>query len=231
MENGRTVSIGKILWKILRHPLATDLSYDEAAEYAIEIIGLIGAPVTYDDLFAEIEINEFKGLLPNNIVYIKQVRDLESNIALREATNSFHSSDNAGSDTRAEATYEIKRGLIYTSFETGCVEVAYKALPIDEYGYPLIADNPQLKMAIEYYVLSRYLEPLYDIGKISDKAFNRIDQKRHFYVAAAQNNLNMPSIDKMQSLVNSIGRLIVNTTAHKNLFRYAGEQERIKKFE
>lgn len=229
MENGQTVSIGTILWKILRNPLAIDLSYEEAASYTLEAIGLIGAPVTYDDAHSEIEIVEHRGKLPNDIVYIKQVRNLGSNSAMRIATDTFHSSSNQ-TEGLAELTYEIKRGIVFTSFPTGCIEIAYKRLPLDEFGYPLIANNEALKLAIEYYVLDRYLEPLYLIGKITDKAYNHIAQKRHFYMPSAQNSLQMPSMDKMESMVNSIGRLIINDQAHKNLFRLAGSKESIKNF-
>lgn len=229
MENGQTVSIGTILWKILRNPLAIDLTYEEAAGYTLEAIGLIGAPVTYDDDHCEVVITEHKGKLPNDIVYIKQVRNLATNSGMRIATDTFHSSDNQ-TEGLSELTYEIKRGIIFTSFPTGCVELAYKRLPLDEYGYPLIANNEALKLAIEYYVLDRYLEPLYLIGKITDKAYNHISQKRHFYMPSAQNSLQMPSMDKMESMVNSIGRLIINDQAHENLFRLAGKKESIKKY-
>lgn len=228
MENGQTISLGTILWKVLNNPLASNLTYDEAAEYATEAIGLIGVPVVYDKAHHEVNIAEHKGKLPNDIVYIEQVRDLSSGLGMRIATDSFHASDNQHSNL-TELTYEIKRGIIFTSFPTGCVEIAYKKLPVDEEGYPLIVNDDKLKMALEYYILHRYLEPMWLMGKLTDKAFSYITQERHYYMGAASSRLQMPSIDKMETLTNSINRLLMSSTAHKNNFRNTGKKEIIKK--
>lgn len=229
MERTNTVSLGRIIWKILNNPLAANLTYDEAAEYATEAIGLLGIPVLYDKVHHEVKIEAHKGALPNDIVYIEKVRELETGKGMRVATDSFHASDNQDDQLR-ELTYETKSGVIFTSFAVGCVEIAYKRLPVDEEGYPLIMNEEKLKMALEYYILHRYLEPLWMMGKISDKAFNHVSQERHFYMASASSKLQMPSVDKMESLCNSINRLLINTNAHRDNFRLAGKKEQIKRY-
>jgi hypothetical protein len=228
MERTNSVSLGRIIWKILNNPLAANLTYDEAAEYATEAIGLLGVPVLYDKVHHEVTIKEHKGVLPNDIVYMEQVRDLTTGTGMRIATDSFHASNNQPEELR-ELTYEVKSGVIFTSFPEGCVEIAYKRLPVDEDGYPLIMNEEKLKMALEYYILHRYLEPLWMMGKISDKAFNHVSQERHYYMAAASTKLQMPSIDKMESLCNGINRLLINTNAHRDNFRLAGKKEIIKR--
>ena len=40
----------------------------------------------------------------------------------------------------------------------------------------------KVQLALEYYILSRYLEPLWMMGKITDKAFEYVQQKRYFYI-------------------------------------------------
>ena len=42
-------SLGEILWKVLRNPLCQELTYEEAAEYALEFLKLLGAPFIYLD--------------------------------------------------------------------------------------------------------------------------------------------------------------------------------------
>ncbi len=223
----RTIGLGGILLKVMRHPYASDLTHDDAADYAIEALQLLGAPIVYDNDYHESEIIEHKGYLPKNIVYIEGIRDLSTGQGMREATDTFHSSDNQ-TELR-ELTYTIEKDVIFTSIPNGCVEIAYKKIKTGEDGYPLIVDEAKTKLAIEYYILSRYLEPLYDIGKITDRSFNRINQERHFYMAAASNKLKMPSPDKLESIVNSINRLITNNTAHQANFKLAGKKEIIKK--
>lgn len=228
MTHSDTISIGKILWKILNNPLASALTYDEAAEYSIEAIRLLGAPVLYEDKLHIIDIVEHKGKMPENILYINGVRHLETNDAFREATDTFHESDNNRELT--ELTYKIQRGAIFTSIPDGCIEIAYKGIMLDENGYPLIVDNEKVKLALEYYILHRYLEPLWMMGKITDKAFNYISQERHFYMASASTNLQMPSVDKMESLMNGLNKLITNDTAHQTFFKNYGKKQVIKKY-
>jgi hypothetical protein len=228
MTQTNTISIGKILWKILNNPLASALTYDEAAEFAIEAIRLIGAPVLYESKYATINIESHKGKMPLDVLYIEGVRDLETNSAYRDATDTFHGSDNNRELT--ELTYKVQKGIIFTSPEVGCIEVAYKGLMVDEAGYPLIVDNEKVKLAIEYYTLHRFLEPVWMMGKITDKAFNYISQERHFYMASAATNLQMPSVDKMESIMNGLNKLITNDTAHQTFFKNYGKKQVIKKY-
>ena len=83
-------------------------------------------------------------------------------------------------------------------------------------------------LAAEYYVLSRYLEPLWLMGKISDKAFEYIQQKRYFYTPSAFTAMQMPGVDKLETVMNGINRLIINTTAHKTFFKNYGEKEKLR---
>lgn len=228
MTHTNTISVGAILWSVMRNPLANDLNYDEAAEFAIEAIRLIGAPVLFGDKLAEVKIENHKGYLPADILSIRAVRNIENNAAFREATNTFHDSDNHRELT--EYTYTIQQRVIKPSIENGCLEISYQALLTDENGYPLIVDNAKLKLAIEYYILHRFLEPLYMMGKITDKAFHYVEQKRHFYMGSAATNLQMPSPDKMESIMNGINRLITNETAHSTFFKNYGTKEIIKKY-
>jgi hypothetical protein len=45
----------------------------------------------------------------------------------------------------------------------------------------MIPDNQKVQLGMEYYILSRYLEPIWLMGKITDKAFEYIQQKRYLH--------------------------------------------------
>ena len=250
MTNSNYKSLGTILWKVLRNPLASEITYEDAAEYALEFIKLIGAPVIYLDKNELLSLTNYKAELPCDLLYINGVRynDLSVEgfvgqpIAMREATNIYHQDpyehkneqdtefDLRGNHRKTEFTYTIQKGIIFTSMQTGSVEIAYKAIATDEEGYPLIPDNEKVMLGLEYYILSRYLEPLWMMGKITDKAFEYIQQKRYFYTPSAFTSLQMPGIDKMETLMNSLNRLVINSNAHQNFFKKAGEKERFRKF-
>ena len=250
MTNGNYVSLGRIMWKILKNPLASELTYEECAEYALEFIKLLGAPTAYETKLFSTDLIMYKAELPCDIIKIDGVRYLDSNndgqkgnfIAMREATNTYHIDPNEhqneqdtefnlrGNHRRSEFTYKIQKGIIFTSMKDGCIEIAYKGLMLDEDGYPLIPDNETVMIGMEYYILSRYLEPLWMMGKITDKAFEYVQQKRYFYMPSSYTALQMPNEDMMESMMNSINKLIINTTAHQNFFKKMGEKERIRRF-
>ena len=243
-------SLGAVLWRVLKNPLAVELTYDEAAEYALEFIKLLGAPVIYEDKIANIELSYHKGEMPCDVLTINGVRYLDTDeegrknqpIALRESTNVYHIDpqeftnesntdfDLRGNHRRTEFTYSIQRGIFFCSMREGSVEISYKGISLDEDGYPLIPDNEKVLLGMEYYILSRYLEPLWMMGKITDKVFEYVNKKRYFYMPSAFTALTMPSIDLMETMMNSLNRLVINTTAHQNFFKKMGEKERIRKF-
>ena len=258
MYNGKTLSLSSIVWKVMKNPLAADLSYEEAAEFALEFIRLIGAPLVFSDIITEpIKLNMYKAKVPENLLYVKGIKyicgdcddnSLQNGIALKHATDIYHSgsmpykpmvNDNIDFDDTQRSnrdgrfqgyTYVIDKGIVKTSIEDGYIVISYKGLALDENGYPLVPDDEPFKIGLEYYILHRYLEPMYMMGKISDKAFNYVEQKRHFYTARANNSLQMPDIDQMESIMNGLNRIIINETAQEDFFRTYGRREQIRRY-
>lgn len=238
-------SLGEILWKVLKNPLCQELTYEEAAEYALEFLKLLGAPLIYLDKTQVLNLTNYKAELPCDLLYIKGIRFSENcgdkqsgqQIAMRQATNIYHmnsnefsNNDNSPNHGNSEFTYNIQKGIVFTSMESGNLEISYEAIATDDEGYPLIPDHQKVFLGMEYYIMSRYLEPLYLTGKITDKAFEYIQQKRYFYMPSAFTSLTMPTLDRMENLMNGLNRLIINTTTHQNFFKKAGEKERIRKY-
>ena len=244
-------SLGSVLWRILRNPLASELSYEEAAEFALEFIKLLGAPVVYVDKISEnLTLQNHKTELPCDILTLSGVRYMDTDedgvlnhpIAMRESTNVYHFDPNEfenqgntdfelrGNHRRNEYTYSIQKGVLFSSIRDGEVQVSYRGIATDEDGYPLIPDNEKVMLGMEYYILSRYLEPMYLMGKETDKAFEYIQQKRYFYMPSAFTSLQMPSVDGLTSAMQAINRLIMNTTAHESFFKKNGEKERMRRF-
>lgn len=224
------------MWTLLKNPICQDLSYEDAAEYALECIKLLGAPVIYINKIEILELSQYKAKLPCDLLYIEGIKYISNNNSgsntMRESSNIYHldSFEFENENNNSELTYKIQNSLIFTSRQDGCIEISYKAIHCDENGYPLIPDNQKVELALEYYILSRYLEPLWMMGKVTDKVFEYIQQKRYFYVPSAQQGLQMPSIDKMETIMNGINRLIVTNNSHTNGFKNYGVKEQIKQY-
>lgn len=244
MYSGNTISLKRILWKVMNSAYMQDLSYEGAAEYAMEAIRLIGAPLAYVDKTTRplLKIIDHKAVLPNNIVLIRGVRAFATNdeeagqgTAMTRGTNIYHES--AGCEEQSdnsclgfEVTYTVQSGVITTSFRDGYVEVAYQSIATDEAGFPLIPDNEDFKLAIEYYIRYRVMEALWEMGKVPDKVFNRVDQRKCWYMGAAQSDMQFENMDHVEATMNTINRLIINDAAHRNFFAFIGKHERIKKY-
>tara|TARA_R110002020_G_scaffold68971_2_gene179867 strand:- start:5921 stop:6667 length:747 start_codon:yes stop_codon:yes gene_type:complete len=247
MYNGKTVSLGAIIWKVFKNKLITDLSYDDAAEYALEFIRLVGAPLALVNEVKTIKVTSYKAALPDNLITIrgiKMIEDTDSNgrimpnnfngeVALRYATDIYHQGldcDISDPNYIPEYTYEVQKGIIFTSFEEGTLQISYKGIGVDEDGYPLIPDNEKFTMGLEYYISHRYLEGLWAMGKITDKVFQYYEQKRHWYLGAANSSMQMQNIDQLESTMNGLNRIVRRDDAHETFFRKFGRKERIKKY-
>ena len=225
MYTGSTISLKNILWKVKNHPLATDLLYDDAAMYAIEVLELIGTPLIYNKKEQPISITDYKGALPNNMISIRGVVTTDG-LVLDPNTGIYNLN---GNYDEYRYTYQIEHNIIKTSFEKGNIIVSYLEIATDCDGYPLIPNNVKVKLAVENYILYRFLQPFYDIGKITDKAFGRIEQNKDWYVGAAQSNTLFQSMDHAEMALNSINRLLINNLARNSFYEGLGNKENIKK--
>lgn len=232
MYNGKQVSLKNIMWRIASHPLMKDINYEDAAMYAIEAINLIGAPLTFTNKVTRppIKVDDFKATLPSDLKLIRGVKMHDTDIALKYATNIYHDDkckEDFGENCYYDSdyTYTVQSNVITTSFEEGLIVISYQALPLDKEGYPMIPDDQKVKEAIRYFIMYCHLEGLYDLGKIPQRTFYRIEQNKNWYIGAAQSSMQMQGMDHLQSTMNAVNRLLINNREHSRAFKYLQQQE------
>jgi hypothetical protein len=232
MVTGSTVSVGNILWKVLKQPIVQDLKYEDAAEYAVEYLRLIGASLAFEDKVQRIKLSNYKSVLPSNLINIRGVAysecECDGGIAMRYASNIYHTDIDNNCSNNQEYTYITQNNVITTSMKDGWINISYSALSTDEFGYPLIPDNESFKVALEYYIIHRTLEGLWSMGKITDKVFQYYEQKRHYYSAQATNSMTIKNMDQMETMMNAINRLIIDVNPHETFYKNFGIKEIIK---
>lgn len=232
MVTGKTCSIGNILWKVLKQPIVQDLKYEDAAEYAIEYLRLIGASLAFEDKVERIKLNNYKALLPANLINIKGIQytdsECDSGIAMRYASDIYHTTINGCEPGCQEYTYISQNNVVTTSMKDGWINISYSALATDEFGYPLIPDNESFKVALEYYIIHRTLEGLWSMGKVTDKVFQYYEQKRHYYSAQATNSMTIKNMDQMETMMNAVNRMIIDTHPQETFYKNFGVKEVIK---
>lgn len=219
------ISIKQILDDILHHPLLKDVTPERAVNYAIHFIQLVGMPNAFLEKTAVIKIDNYRGELPCDFYEIIQVRDKNKRV-FRYATDSFHMSKNT---KYHDLTYKLQGSCIFTSIKEGDIEVAYRAIAIDDEGYPLIPDNVSFIQALEAYIKKQHFTILFDQGKIQAGVLQNTQQEYAWYVGQCQNALIRPSLDQMQSITNMLNTLIPRVTEHDNSFSSLGDREYIKR--
>ena len=125
-------------------------------------------------------------------------------------------------------TYKIQGTVIFTSLKEGTIEIAYRAIAVDDEGYPLIPDRSAFTRALELYIKKQCFTILFDLGKINQAVYNNVQQEYAWAVGQAQADLIKPSIDEMQSITNALNTLIPRTNEHSKGFITTGNMERIK---
>lgn len=224
----RYISIKEVLDNLLDNPLLQDLTLERVVNYTIDFIRKVGMPKVYIEKIANLEVKEYRALLPCDFHKMIQVRTFKEgcNQTFRSSTDNFHFSNNKRDSH--DFTYKLQGQVIYTSMKNGTIEIAYQAIPVDCDGYPMIADNSSFREALELYITKKRYKVLFDIGKIRGDVYSSTCQDYAFAVGQAQTSLIMPTIDEMESITNSWNTLIPRVTEHRMGFINNGSKETLK---
>lgn len=130
--------------------------------------------------------------------------------------------------------YFIKPGWIVTNKNEGFIKLAYKAIAVDERGYPLIPDLSSYQEAIYWYVVMKLSFPKFLKGKLGGKGVNNnsavytyLQQQWNFYRNQAYAEAMMPTADDMQNIKNDWNKLIPDWDGDDSFFKYTGKEQKI----
>ena len=224
----RYISIKEVLDNLLDNPLLQDLTLERVVNYTVDFIRKVGMPKVYIEKTANLEIKEYRALLPCDFHKMIQVRVFKEGYSqvFRSSTDSFHLSKDKGDSH--DLTYKLQGQAIYTSMKNGTIEIVYQAIPVDCDGYPMIADNSSFREALELYITKKRYKVLFDTGKIRGDVYSSTCQDYAFAVGQAQTSLIMPTIDEMKSITNSWNTLIPRVREHSFGFINNGSKEELK---
>lgn len=146
--------------------------------------------------------------------------------------NNMRYFENAVRNNVEKAQYFIKPGWLVTNKKKGYIKLAYKAVAVDERGYPLIPDLTSYQEAIYWYVVMKLSFSKWMNGTLGGRGVNTgqnmytyIQQQWNFYRNQAYAEAMMPTADEMQSIKNSWHQLIPDMNANDTFFEHQNEQE------
>ena len=250
-------SIKRVLDNLLDHPLLRDLTLEQVVRHALRFIQLHGYPKLYEDKIEDVEIKDFRGLLPCDLISIIQVKDLRTDICLRAMTDNYapgmmphtpppppphkdlmnnvrkkHPMDwyiPEGKKYAQEPAFKTQGRVIYTSFPEGIVQIAYKAIKTDENGFPMLVDNENFLAALEAYIKKQVFTVKFDTGKISAGVLQNAQTEYAFLAGELEAEFTIPSTSEMEAITRSINVLIPRMRDFDNGFRNLGDREYLRK--
>ena len=87
------VNLKVIIDKLMRHPLFTDITYETVIDYTVDFMRIVGVPKFFTEKVETIEVTNYKGLLPCDWYETIQVRNVDTGIPFRYATDTYHLSE------------------------------------------------------------------------------------------------------------------------------------------
>jgi hypothetical protein len=254
VTNIQYTNIRRVLDDITDHPLLRDVTLEQVIRHTIRFIALHGYPQLYQDKIETVDIRDFRGLLPCDLISIIQVKDLDTDVCLRAMTDTFTPGlrpkpdmrnqpkdllDNMKppvdtyippmQEYREEPSFKTQGRIIFTSFPEGRVEVAYKAIPIDEDGFPLLIDNETYLNALEAYIKVKVFTVKFDTGKIQAGVLSNAQTEYAWASHLLQSEMLTPSMSEMESMTRYLNTLIKPVRQFDNGFKDLGNREYLRK--
>lgn len=221
-ERNNFVNIREVLARVTSHPMLKNVDLEQAIRYTIDFLSVVGCPTFYLDKEIDISIEDYRGLMPCDLVSITQVKDKKTGLCMHSMIDTFNPIEN---NLNTESTFKTQGNIILTSFRTGEITISYKAIPVDETGIPLLIDNANFLKALELYIKKEKFGDLYDEGKIRDGIMAKTERDYAWAVAQCEKEFIMPSISELQSITNMWNTLIPRVTEFDNGFAKLGNRE------
>lgn len=237
-------NIRRVLDSLHDHPMLSDLTLEQVVRHTIRFIAIHGYTKLYKDKETDIDIHEFRGLLPCDLISIIQVKDDCSGICLRSMTDSFtpgvlpppshplplHTPYIPPMAPRhGEPAFKTQGRVIFTSFPEGKIRIAYKAVPVDEDGFPLLIDNENYLAALEAYIKKQVFTVKFDQGKIAAGVLENAKQDYAWLSGQLASEFQIPSMSEMESISRYITSILPSVRHFDDGFKDLGSREYIRR--
>ena len=250
--SGRYTTLDAVLRRV-RFQSGESIDMDEAAEWVSDILEMISPQDMLVQMITDgnpeeghpdpVEVINYRAAIPCNAVQVLSVFELSSFANLRESLSVSHrvnmkNSKNAGEyskytpdvwnniKNRKDGTIQIKKGHIYTSFETGHLIVVYLGFPMDEDQNLLIPADAKIVRAITSYLQYKIDYKLWRSGDINEKVYQDSEQNYLFDIGAADTYSKMPTEARMETIKNYMRSFVSNDKHFVNHFSTLGQPDR-----
>jgi hypothetical protein len=238
-------SIRRVLDNLKDDENMRSLTLEQVVRHTIRFMEKWGYPKFYQDKIEQVEIHQFRGVLPCDLVSIVQVREMPSGICMRSMTDSFpegmmnHPMPPMPDPMLGyippkaphfgELAFKTQGRIIYTSFPEGMVEIAYKATQVDDDGFPMLIDNEVYLDALEAYITLKFYTAQFRSGKLAAPIFQEIQQAYAIAAKSLETEFSTPSYSEAESMTRYFNSLIPRVREFDKSFKYLGDRQYIRK--
>lgn len=222
INNIQYTNIRVILDDLIQHELLQDITLEQVVGYTIKFNGIFNIPQLYTTKEADIQIKDYKGDLPCDLISVVQVMDMQDNVCIPTISGTFMNPNSM------ERGFKTQGMTIYTTFKEGDIKLSYRAIPVDDEGYPLILDNEKYKNALELYIKKDRFTKYFDSGKLNQGVLQNTQQEYAWAAGQLSEELKMPSYSEWENISNAHNQLLQKTGEFKKHFETTGITEPYK---
>ncbi len=228
----KKVSLKRVLEKVYRDwGFNTEIVWSDVIEWSSEAINILGVAPSYEDKISKkLTLVNGRVELPCDVMYIKAVRDFATGQGLVRSFDQFHTSNYYRcDDEKASAcpgcdneslTYTVNSNFLFTNYDDGDLEIAYKGMSLDEDGLPTIPDNDKYIRYVSLYIAEKLATKLFIQDKLRSDKRQLIQGELAFATGSAKMSMVIPDVDYMESWTNSNVRLVTTLNSHSSGFKY-----------
>lgn len=173
-----------------------------------------------------------KTIKSQQVAVVPQNRLPESPM-FKEGTNTF---EDANFHPGADLTYKIQGNIVITSIPIGDIRIAYRAIKVDEDGWPMIISNASFVRALKSYIKMIWFTQKMECGELgrnpseANMILNNAQQEYYGNIAQAQNSLLDLSPEKMRNIANIINDMMPRRYEHASGYNDLNKEHRLRTY-
>lgn len=167
-----------------------------------------------------IVIENYRALLPCDLIHLKQVKLRGTNIVLKYSEDDFifHKTP----ETTSIIEYKIQGDYIYTNIDNLVLELSYLGLPLDNNEKPLIPNNEYVIDYIVKLLSMNIAKKLWMMNLFDGDKYRFINNEYIFAKRQAESDLKLPSPEQMINITHNQNRITRNVYSRNYSYRENG---------
>lgn len=218
-----------LMKKVIGHK--QDSSYDfknYSVELPCDFKALVPSGLSVDGQPVRWNQNSFHYLLGGECCDLDTLNNSSLDIFIDQFGNEFSPQASVSPNLAPlyrDVTFDIYDNKITFNIKEGKLCMSYWALPLDQKGYLMIPDNEKFKRFLTDYIIWKNDYILWRQQSLSDKMYLKSEENKNWSLSSAASSIKLPDVEQLQSMKDSIIRLLPHSTSYYHFFKNLGTPE------